>query len=47
MKQSKISKDEKYHKIKSHMEQKVLERKNNIQLSSSDWEKQSLHPNYL
>ena len=35
----KLSKDEKYIKIKTHMERKFLEQKNNITLSTEEAEK--------
>ena len=43
----KKSKDEKYAKIKAHMDQKTLERKNGVTLNNQEWEKETLHPNYL
>ena len=42
-----MDRDEKYKKIREHMDVKLRERKNKISVTASDQERMSLHPNYL
>ena len=42
-----MDRDEKYKKIREHMDVKLRERKNKISVTASDQERMSLHTNYL